>query len=287
MRIAGAPISWGVCEVPGWGHQMSPERVLAEMHDIGLTATEFGPQGWLPVDPAARAQAIAGHGLTPVGAFFPAVMHDPNHDPLPQVTSELGAFDVAGGEFLVLAADSGRDGYDDRPLLDATGWRTLLNNLDRIQAACREHGVTAVLHPHWGTMIQNLGEVERALNGSGIGLCLDTGHLACGGADVVAVVRGWADRVGIVHAKDVRLDIASRLLPGEITWSQGVRRGMFAPIGQGDLDFATLVRLLEAADFDGYWVLEQDIMLDAEPPVGTGPISDAATSLRALDSLSS
>ena len=21
-RIAGAPISWGVCEVPGWGHQL-------------------------------------------------------------------------------------------------------------------------------------------------------------------------------------------------------------------------------------------------------------------------
>jgi hypothetical protein len=27
-RIAAAPISWGVCEVPGWGHQMAAERVL-------------------------------------------------------------------------------------------------------------------------------------------------------------------------------------------------------------------------------------------------------------------
>jgi inosose dehydratase len=30
-RVAGAPISWGVCEVPGWGHQLSPEQVLPEM----------------------------------------------------------------------------------------------------------------------------------------------------------------------------------------------------------------------------------------------------------------
>ena len=52
MKIAGAPISWGVCEVPNWGYQMSPERVLTEMKQIGLTATEFGPQGWLPVDAA-------------------------------------------------------------------------------------------------------------------------------------------------------------------------------------------------------------------------------------------
>jgi len=29
VKIAGAPISWGVCEVPGWGYQLTPERVLA------------------------------------------------------------------------------------------------------------------------------------------------------------------------------------------------------------------------------------------------------------------
>ena len=36
MKIAGAPISWGVCEVPGWGYQLSPRRVLAEMSEVGL-----------------------------------------------------------------------------------------------------------------------------------------------------------------------------------------------------------------------------------------------------------
>ena len=35
-RIAGAPISWGVCEVPGWGYQLGPDKVLAEMRDTGL-----------------------------------------------------------------------------------------------------------------------------------------------------------------------------------------------------------------------------------------------------------
>ena len=63
MKIAGAPISWGVCEVPGWGYQMKPERVLTEMRDMGLTATEFGPQGWLPVEPEARAKAVSGYCL--------------------------------------------------------------------------------------------------------------------------------------------------------------------------------------------------------------------------------
>ena len=52
-RIAGAPISWGVCEVPGWGWQDDPESVLTQMREVGLTATEFGPEGFLPTDPSA------------------------------------------------------------------------------------------------------------------------------------------------------------------------------------------------------------------------------------------
>ncbi|WP_124054317.1 sugar phosphate isomerase/epimerase family protein [Arcanobacterium ihumii] len=285
MKIAGAPISWGVCEVPGWGYQMSPDRVLKEMKEIGLTATEFGPQGWLPTEPEARAQAVSKFGLEPVGSFFLAVMHDPNVDPIPAVKKELEAFAAAGGSYLILAADSGQDGYDARPVLDEEGWKTLFTNLDRITAVCAENGVIACVHPHWGTMIQNLDEVERVLDNSTVGLCLDTGHLACGGADVVALVEKYADRVDIVHAKDIHKDMTDKLLPGEIVWGEGVKAGMFAPIGEGDIDFQKIVTLLDEAGFDGYYVLEQDIMIDEEPPEGAGPIESARKSFEALKAL--
>ncbi|MEW6875228.1 sugar phosphate isomerase/epimerase family protein [Trueperella pyogenes] len=285
MKIAGAPISWGVCEVPNWGYQLSPERVLTEMKEIGLTATEFGPQGWLPVEPEARAQAISGYGLEPVGSFFLAIMHDPEVDPIPAVNAELDAFEVAGGTNLILAADSGREGYDARPVLDELGWATLFTNLSRITEVAAARGVTASLHPHWGTMVQNVEEVERVLDNSSVGLCLDTGHLACGGADVVELVKKYADRVKIVHAKDIHKDMTDKLLPGEITWGEGVKAGMFAPIGEGDIDFAALVEELDRVGFDGYWVLEQDIMIDGEPAEGTGPILDARKSFESLKAL--
>ena len=282
MKIAGAPISWGVCEVPGWGYQMAPERVLREMVEIGLTATEFGPQGWLPVDVEERAAVVDQFGLKPVGSFFLAVMHDPDFDPIPQVEQELRAFEVAGGEFLILAADSGQEGYDSRPVLDEAGWQTLFSNLSRIREICEASGVIASLHPHWGTMVQNVDEVERVLENTSVGLCLDTGHLACGGADVVELVRRFASRVDIVHAKDIRSEITQKLLSGEITWGDGIRAGMFTPIGKGDIDFVTIVSLLNDARFDGYWVLEQDIMLDSEPSAGGGPMANAKASLDAL-----
>lgn len=285
MKIAGAPISWGVCEVPGWGHQMSPDRVLTEMREVGLTATEFGPQGWLPVDAEERAAVVSEFGLTPVGSFFLAVMHDPDFDPIPMVEKELDAFEAAGGEFLVLAADSGRDGYDDRPVLDEAGWQTLFDNLTRIREVCAARGVTACIHPHWGTMVQNIDEVERVLDTSTVGLCLDTGHLTAGGADVVELTRKYADRVDIVHAKDVHKQITDKLLPGEISWGEGIKSGMFAPIGGGDIDFATIAGLLREAGFDGYWVLEQDIMLDEEPAEGAGPLDNVRRSYDFLASL--
>ncbi|WP_054952338.1 sugar phosphate isomerase/epimerase family protein [Flaviflexus massiliensis] len=282
MKIAGAPISWGVCEVPNWGYQMSPERVLTEMKKIGLSATEFGPQGWLPIEATARAEAVSTYCLEPVGSFFLAIMHDPDFDPIPLVEQELAAFEAAGGSNLVLAADSGRDGYDNRPVLDEEGWSTLFTNLDRISQACADRGITASIHPHWGTMVQNVDEVERVLDNSTVALCLDTGHVACGGADVVALTKKYADRVAIVHAKDIHKDMTDRLLTGELVWGDGIKAGMFAPIGQGDIDFATIVKTLSDAGFDGYYVLEQDIMLDREPAEGAGPIENARQSFEAL-----
>ena len=47
-KIAGAPISWGVCEVPGWGYRLGPDTVLTEMREVALLATELGPDGFLP-----------------------------------------------------------------------------------------------------------------------------------------------------------------------------------------------------------------------------------------------
>lgn len=70
IRLAGAPISWGVCEVEGWGHQLDPpDRVLTEMRGAGLAATELGPDGFLPSDPHELTNTLARYDMTAVGGF--------------------------------------------------------------------------------------------------------------------------------------------------------------------------------------------------------------------------
>ena len=164
IRVAGAPISWGVCEVPGWGHQMAADRVLAEMREAGLAATEFGPDGFLPADPDERGGLLGRHGLAAVGGFVPVVLHEKGHDPLPDVRRALAGFGVA--RTLVLAAATGTDGYDARPRMTAAGWRTLLSNVDRVAAAAAGAGLTTVLHPHVGTMVETAEEVSRVMSGA-------------------------------------------------------------------------------------------------------------------------
>src|SRR5215216_6776212 len=104
-RLAGAPISWGVCEVPGWGRQLAPERVLAEMASLGLKATELGPAGYLPSDPAKLRALLERHGLAPVGAFVPLVLHEPSRDGVLRAADAIaGALAAAGAELFVAAA---------------------------------------------------------------------------------------------------------------------------------------------------------------------------------------
>lgn len=280
-RIAGAPISWGLCEVPGWGFQLTPERVLEEMRDLGLVATEFGPPGFLATEPDARSKQLGSFGLTAVGGFFVAVLHDAGHDPLPGVERFIDECLATGARVVVLAAGTGGDGYDVRPVLDDAGWRTLLTNLDRLSGLGRKRGVEVALHPHLGTMIENGVEVQRVVDGSHVGLCLDTGHLAAAGADPVAIAAANPERVRHVHLKDVDAATAAEVVAGRLTFGDAVRRGLFRPLGRGDVDIAGMVASLEAAGYNGWYVLEQDQML-AGAPEGEGPLADVRACLEFL-----
>jgi inosose dehydratase len=286
-RVAGAPISWGVCEVPGWGYQLGPDRVLTEMHEVGLQATEFGPAGFLPDEPRAKAETLSAHGLAAVGGFVPIVLHDRSRTVLPAIDTELDSFVAAGAKVLVLSADTGLTGYDERVELDDDAWRVLFDNLDRIREVAGERGVVATLHPHVGTVVEKTDEVQRVLDGSTIPLCLDTGHLLIGGTDPAAIVRDAPDRVAHTHLKDVDHDLAVRVQRGELSYSEAVDRGMYRPLGQGDVDFKAIVTGLAAAGYTGWYVMEQDTILHEEPAPGAGPLTDVRASLAYLRAVTS
>ena len=279
-RIAGAPISWGVCEVPGWGHQLDADTVLTQMREVGISATEYGPDGFLPDNPSAKADLLDGYGLKAVGQFVPVVLHDADVDPMPTVDQAIEGLLAARANVIVIAASTGVDGYDSRPVLDDAQWATLLGNLDRINERAAEQGLTATVHPHVGTMIESGEEADRVLAGSSIKLCLDTGHLLIGGGDPVAVVKEHPERIGHMHLKDVRRDLAAKVQSGELTYTDAVSQGMYVPLGAGDVDIAGIVERLEGNGYQGWYVMEQDSILTGPPEqTGADPRDDVRSSI--------
>ncbi|BAH49327.1 sugar phosphate isomerase/epimerase family protein [Rhodococcus opacus] len=281
IRLAGAPISWGVCEVEGWGHQLESDRVLTEMRDAGLAATELGPDGFLPSDPQELTDTLARYDLTAVGGFVPVLLHDPDHDAVAAVGGALDALAASKSEVIVLAAVTGAAGYDSRPELDDAGWKTLLRNLDRLSSAASDRGLRAVIHPHVGTMIENRAEVDRILDGSSIPLCLDTGHLLIGGTDPLDLVTTAPERIAHTHLKDVDATLLERVRAGELTYTEAVAQGMYTPLGAGDVDIAGVVERLQNRGYHGWYVLEQDTILASEPK-DEGPLRDVVRSVEYL-----
>jgi len=287
-RVAGAPISWGVCEVPGWGEMLPADRVLREMRALGLGATELGAPGFLPGSAPELRAALAAHGVRLVGGFVPLVLHDPDRrrDALAAAAATADLFAACGATRFVTAVV--QDEAWSRPVpLDADGMKVLGEGLAEVDALCAARGLRQVLHPHVDTLVETAADVALALEHTSVAWCLDTGHLQIGGVDPVAFARDHGDRVGHVHLKDVVDAVAVRVRRRELSLLQGVQGGLFRPLGAGDVAVDEVVVALEERGYDGWYVLEQDTALTAGvPPEGGGPVDDVRASLSYLHQIS-
>jgi len=283
-RVAGAPITWGVCEVPGWGHQLGADRVLGEMAALGLGATELGPEGYLPTEATALREMLGRHGLELVGGFLPVGLHveEGLEERLAGVATYAELLAGAGARVLVLAATANGTGYESSDGLDSTAWTRLVRGVDRVVEIAGERGLAVAVHPHQGTAIERATDVERLLETSEVPLCLDTGHLVVGGADPLAIAKSAPGRVAHVHLKDVDAGWAERVRTGRSSYLEAVREGMYRPLGEGDLDISAIVRALHEGGYAGWYVLEQDRVLETAPEEGAGPLRDAMASLEFL-----
>ena len=280
-RVAGAPITWGVCEVPGWGCQLEVDRVLREATSLGLRAIELGPRGFLPDDPGQVRENLARHGLELAAGFVPAVLHrqEARTEALSTVSVAANTLAGAGATVMVLAAELGHGGYERSARLSETEWATLLDGLDRVRDIGAARGLEVALHPHYGTAIEGPEQVERVLARSDIPLCLDTGHLMVAGADPLEIARAADGRIRHVHLKDVDASIAERVRRGELGYREAVVRGLYRPLGAGDARIGRVLAQLEGRSYRGWYVLEQDVVLAQEPRTGEGPMTAARQSL--------
>lgn len=272
MRIGNAPISWGVCEIPGWGPRLPYERVLDEIRAAGYEGTELGPWEFLPTDPEALSAALAERGLALAAAFVGLELRTPEAyqecerrvRETAQLLRRLGARHI----LLADAGDARRYEVAGRPdLTRANGltpqeWPGYVQRLERLARIClSEYGLLPCFHPHGGTYIENVDEISQLLARTDpelVSLCLDTGHVAFGGGDPVAVGREHASRLGNLHLKDIDLSRLRALLREGRDYVSVAKQDVFVELGRGALDLAALLGVLTASGYEGWIVVEQD-----------------------------
>jgi inosose dehydratase len=165
-------------------------------------------------------------------------------------------------------------------VLSRDEWHRVFDGLERVDEIAGERGLTHVVHPHWGTLVERRDDVLRVLEDSGARFCLDTGHLALGETDPAELARDAGSRVAHVHLKDIDAALGARLRSGELDFVPAVKAGVFRPLGDGDAPIAATVSALESSGYTGWYVLEQDTSVASEDPApDEGPAEDVRRSL--------
>jgi inosose dehydratase len=287
-RVASAPISWGICEVPGWGKMLSTNRVLSEMAQLGLAGTELGAPGFLPTNPDEIDAILEEHKLKLLGGFTPVVVHNPveRDATMKYVRKTIELFKKTGATQLV-SSPVYTWNWDTPGALTNDEIKHMFKVLDEITLMCKDNGISNVLHPHLMTLVETKSDVERVLDGCDVDWCLDSGHLAIGGVDILEFAKAAFDRIGHVHLKDVDLSRAQSVLNRSQSIMQGVQDGLFTVLGKGDVPIIELVTFLENNGYQGWYVIEQDMAITGDLPApGTGPIELVGESLAYLRSIS-
>jgi inosose dehydratase len=266
--------------VPGWGVMLPRDRVLSEMRGLGLKASELGALGYLGDDPHEIRALLSRFSLGAVGGFVPIVLHDPSVRGQAERDAEQAArlLEGAGGTYFVTAVVV--DAEWSTPFeLDDRQWDDVASGLAMVERVCADHGLSQVLHPHVGTLVERAEHVDQVLRRSEVQFCLDTGHFSIGGVDPVVFATEYAAKVGLVHLKDVDISLAPAVLAHETTLLKATRAGLFQALGRGSVDIKGAVKALEERGYAGWYVLEQDTTIAEEVAASVDPAADVKASI--------
>lgn len=287
ILIGNAPCSWGSLEFDGLdGDPIGCEQMLDELVETGYEGTELGDWGFMPTDIHELAAALASRRVALLGAFVPAALADASRHAAGQAAAVRTAALVAGASaenndrfppFLVLADDNGSDptrtanaGRVTPELsLSDSQWQVFARGANQIaREVLNETGLRTVFHHHCAGFVETPAEIERLLELTDpdlLGLVFDTGHLLYGsGANDPHIVGQCLDRfrerIWYVHFKDCHPAVAEECRREGADYFTAVARGVFCELGQGSVDFQAVVRWLEKCEYEGWAVVEQDVL---------------------------
>ena len=280
LLVGNAPCSWGTLEFPEAKHgQIGYSRMLDELAETGYTGTELGDWGYMPTEPGALGEELARRGLVMLGAFVPVALKDREAHAAGiaaavKTARLLAAVASAPRPFLVLADNNGTDPERTRLAgrippgsgLSETEWAVFAGGANGLaRAVLEETGLQTAFHHHCAGFVETPEEIARFLeltDPQTVGLVFDTGHFVYGAghARVTEALERYGDRVWYMHFKDCDQSVADRARAEEWDYFTALRHGVFCELGKGSVDFAAVLRWLAGRHYEGYVLVEQDVL---------------------------
>jgi inosose dehydratase len=258
--------------------------MLDELAATGYTGTELGDWGFMPTDPAALAAELDRRSLTLIGAFVPVELRGDAATTAPHIAHacQTGTLLAETARRLgqrhrplvILADTNGTD--PDRtaragritgrtpstPLVNAA--KTATAAAEAVYAAC---GLESAFHHHCAGIVETPDEIRRFLHHVAtphLGLVYDTGHLLYGSGDnhtdLVALLREYAPAIRLVHFKDCDTTVADTIRQRGGDYFAALQAGIFCELGRGAVPFAAIDAALTEIGYDGWIVVEQDVL---------------------------
>jgi inosose dehydratase len=271
LSLGTCPDSWGVwfADDP---LQTPWQRFLDEVAEVGYEWLELGPYGYLPADPARLADELARRALRVAGGTMhgQSGLHRAGDWPaIRWATAKVAELTAAvGGRHLVFVPVPGyRDdktgAYLEPAALDDDEWLILTRAANELgKEVSQEHGVTFQFHPHADSHVETQLQTERFLDQTDpryVSLCLDTGHLAYRHADSVALIRGYPERIGYIHIKQMDPAVVNRADRDGLAFGQAVAMGASCEPPSGEPDLEAVTKALRELRKDLFVVVEQDM----------------------------
>jgi inosose dehydratase len=263
-RLAISPVCWGISDIPGWGHQLDPERVLSEAAAVGEGVITAGPTGFLPDRSDQAKRLIKRHRLGLVAGQVDAILHhdDIRGAELAHIDGHAQWLSALGAETLVLSAIPQRAGGAEHGIvLSNAEWAHLLHSIGSVQHVCSRHKLRLAVQPRFGSTIQGPEDIERLLVGSEAGICLDLGHLLLAGADPIEILELAAGRIQHVQLNDLDSELADEVRDKGHDYGDAVSLGLFKPLGEGSGRVDRVVEALRGSKYRGWYILRQETRL--------------------------
>lgn len=276
IKIANAPCSWGALEFELEGKSLGYQQVLSEMVETGYVGTELGDWGFMPSNPDELKKVLDEKKFLLLGAFVPvALAKEEAHEKGVELALKTAGLMFEAGyknAFIVLADENGsvevrtKNAGRISPEMGLTEnqWKTFAAGAEKVAKAVKDkYGMRTVFHHHCGGYVETPQEVKKLMeltNPEILGLCLDMGHYAFGGGDPVEALQKYYNRIWHVHFKDFDPKVGQAARENHYDYFKSVEQGVFCELGKGNVDFGSIVNILNEKGYDDWIVVEQDVL---------------------------